>query len=101
MNYTAYLKNFELIFDFPSEAREHLLQSLLTIIAHPTECNYLNTVIENYNISYNIDYEHNNRMIKDIAELVNIEKETVLLLVYILMSKQLKKYYVTKGYSKK
>lgn len=99
MNYIDYLKYFENLFDFPTEAREKLLKSLLTTIKHPVACNHLNTIIKNYDISYDIDYEYNTTIINDIAELTNIEKETVLLLVYILMSKRLKEYYDAKGYS--
>ena len=44
-------------------------------------------------------YEKNNEVIKEIANLSGVKKETVLLIVYILMSKKLKEYYELKGYS--
>ena len=99
MNYFEYLNYFCSKFDFPSNAVEHLYNSLTKITTCKSACLKLDGLIFDYEKSYEIDYEKNNGVIKDIAALSSVNGETVLLIAYILMSKKLKEYYSLKGYS--
>ena len=92
-----YLEDFCAEFDYPEEACEALAGAYDTIFANEKAAETFSQILEDYDKTRLLDFHNIKEQLNEAAELTGVHEYTVKLLIHILLSKTLRKYYAEKG----
>jgi len=92
-----YLTEFFEEFDYPAESRPVMLSAYDSIMAKEGDAEVFNSMLSEYDASYNIDYGATIERMKTVSAEAGIHEYTGALLLFLCYSKRLEKYYEEAG----
>lgn len=90
-----YLRGFMQEFEYPKDARDHLLADYGKIVKSSADA--LSVLLAEYDISYDIDFNAALEKMKEISALAGVHEYTGALLLFLCYTRRLREYYAEAG----